>query len=76
MREEQSKYEAILNTSPKDQNVFNKVLISLLLGANSDPDDLSVATKQYDELVQENERRKKALLGVQHFTRISKLKRL
>ncbi|XP_043278045.1 HAUS augmin-like complex subunit 3 isoform X2 [Venturia canescens] len=76
MKEEQAKYEAILKSPPKERNVFNKVLISLLLGADSNPDDLSVATKQYDVLVQENEKRKKVLLGILHNARITKLKQL
>lgn len=77
MQEQQDKFDEIMKATPSQQNVFNKIFTSLLLESEyrpDNPDDLNAIIKRYDEMVEDNEKRKNDLLGVHLDRRIDSLK--
>ncbi|XP_023287809.1 augmin complex subunit dgt3 isoform X2 [Orussus abietinus] len=76
MQKQQNEYTAILEGPVKNQNVFNKIFMSMILGKDSEDATLHSAINQYDALVVENKLNREFLLGAELNGKIASLKPL
>lgn len=60
MQQQQEEYASIMKSS-KTHNVFNQLLISMMLGHSTSDETLSSALKKYDNLIADNEEKKLTL---------------
>ncbi|KAK0080835.1 hypothetical protein PV326_007976 [Microctonus aethiopoides] len=76
MQELQKKYESIMSSSYCDQNIYNKLFTSMVLGTENSSDSFELANKKYDEIINENNQLRNEILSVDMDNRIAKLKLL
>lgn len=70
MVQQQAEYNAMLTASPKDQNAFSRIFVSMMLGTDNSQDALSLSMKRYDDMIKDNKRREKNLFEVDLDARI------
>lgn len=75
MQQQQDEYTTLLTQSPKTCNVFNQLLISMILGDEVPDASLSTALKRYDDLIVDNVK-KKLMLETCLNDKIDKLQKL